>query len=86
MTTLFVLEGAAPGTSTNWTVAPARKPVPVIVIGVPPVIGPVMGLMPVTVGTVGDQTQLFVTMLVPQYTWHWNVGSEEAGALTDPLG
>jgi hypothetical protein len=38
-------------TVPNITVAPDRKPVPVIVTEVPPVVGPEVGLMAVTVGT-----------------------------------
>ena len=75
--TVLSLAGVPPDSSTKLTVEPVTKPVPVIVTGVPPVIGPVAGLMPVTVGTVGDQTQLSVTMLVPQYTWH---GADDGGA------
>ena len=34
----------------NFTVAPDRNPVPVIVTAVPPAAGPELGAMPVTVG------------------------------------
>ncbi len=37
----------------NLTVAPAKKPVPVMVTAVPPVVGPVLGAMAVTVGALG---------------------------------
>jgi hypothetical protein len=37
-------------TVPNITVAPDRKPVPVMVTEVPPVVGPEVGLMAVTVG------------------------------------
>jgi hypothetical protein len=33
-----------------FTVAPARKPVPVMVTAVPPLVGPVLGVIDVTVG------------------------------------
>ena len=51
-------------------VAPATKPVPVMASDVPPVIGPVVVPRPDTVGTVGDQAQLFTVNPVPQYTTH----------------
>ena len=38
-------------TVPNITVAPEAKPVPVMVTEVPPVVGPDVGLMLVTVGT-----------------------------------
>ena len=38
-------------TVPNITVAPDTKPVPVMVTEVPPVVGPEVGLMAVTVGT-----------------------------------
>ena len=34
----------------SFTVAPARKPVPVMVTAVPPAAGPVLGVIAVTVG------------------------------------
>lgn len=45
--TIMLLAGLAP----NWTlVAPGRKLVPVIVIAVPPAVGPALALIAVTVG------------------------------------
>ena len=46
LTTVTLVAAALP----NVTVAPAPKFVPVIVIAVPPVVGPVLGLTLVTVG------------------------------------
>ena len=40
-------------TEPNFTVAPVRKPVPVIVTEVPPVVGPDVGDNEVTVGKIG---------------------------------
>jgi hypothetical protein len=62
------LLGAPPDSSTKVTVEPLTKPVPVIVTVVPPAIEPVAGLMLVTLGTVGDQTQLSTVIVVPQKT------------------
>ena len=64
--TTLSLVGALPDSSTKLTVAPVTNPVPVIVTDVPPLIEPDAGLIPVTVGTVGDHNQLSVIMPVPQ--------------------
>ena len=40
------------GVEPKFTVAPATNPVPVIVTVLPPATGPVLGLTPVTVGSV----------------------------------
>ena len=53
-----------------------------IVTDVPPVMGPVVVPMLVTVGRVGDQVQLFTVIPVPQYTTH----CAEVGELTMPAG
>ena len=59
--------GEPPDSSTKLTVVPVVKPVPLIVTDVPPRIEPEEGLMFVTVGSTGDQSQLSVVMPVPQY-------------------
>jgi hypothetical protein len=78
--------GVPPDSSMKFTVvAPApllEKPVPLIVTDVPPVVGPVLTLRLVMVGTTGDHTQLFIVMPVPQYTTHCAV----VGALITPVG
>jgi hypothetical protein len=63
------LVAVPPDSSTKATVvAPLTKPVPETVTDVPPLVGPVAGLRPVTAGTTGDQPQLSTDILVPQYT------------------
>src|ERR1700676_5360511 len=42
-----------PAVVPNFTTVAPAKPVPVTVTGVPPVVGPVLGLTPVAVGTGG---------------------------------
>jgi hypothetical protein len=76
MTTL-PLTGEPPLSSTKLTeVALGEKPVPLIVIAVPPaIVGTGVGLQLrlCTTGTTGDQSQLFTVILVPQYVTHWLV-------------
>ena len=50
-----MLAGAT-ATLLNCSVSPDTKPVPVIVTGVPPVIGPELGVTAVSVGNVGVGT------------------------------
>ena len=64
--------GEFPDSSMKLTVAPLVNPVPVIVsdCDVLPVMGPLDELSDVIVGIVGDQTQLFMVMELPQYVTH----------------
>jgi hypothetical protein len=62
----FPAAGVLPDSSTKLTVVPLTKPTPEIVTFVPPVMGPEVLWTPVTLGTIGDRTQLFTVMLVPQ--------------------
>ena len=57
------------GVPPTLTVAPAAKLVPVIAIGVPPAVGPEVGLTAVTVGgaTAGQFANLKVPMRVCQF-------------------
>jgi hypothetical protein len=66
----LALEGTPPCSSTKLTVEPATNPVPVMVTGVPPVMGPAVPLRLETAGTTGAHTQLSTVMVVPQYTTH----------------
>src|SRR3989475_13016985 len=63
LTTLTPVAGVPP----TVTVAPAAKFVPVIVIAVPPAVGPEVGLTPDTVGPVGQFANLKVPMRVCQF-------------------
>ena len=67
--TTFELDAASPDSSTKLTLDPGTNPVPVIVKGVPPTSGVVLGdvEMEVTAGTVGLHCQLSCVVLCPQY-------------------
>jgi hypothetical protein len=71
-TTTLLLVGVPPDSSMKLTVlrvvafAPVTNPVPAMVTEVPPVMEPELVARPVTVGTVGDQAQLFTVIPVPQ--------------------
>ena len=64
LTTFTPVAGVPP----RLTVAPGRKPVPVMVTEVPPAAGPVLGLIEVTVGTGFDAEPFKRTKLATEGT------------------
>jgi hypothetical protein len=59
------LTAVPPDSSTKLTVAPVKKPVPLIVTDVPPAVDPDVGVRPVTVGGVDAYVKLLLYELVP---------------------
>ena len=80
--TTLLANGTPLVSAMKLTEEPVVNPVPVMLIAVPPVIGPDVALIAVTVGTVGFQVQLFTAMLEPQYCTQ----AAEVGGATPPVG
>jgi hypothetical protein len=83
------LTGAPPDSHRKLTVSSATNPVPLMLIVVPPVVEPEVGLMELTTGTTGFQSQLSCVMLSPQLPLLGTMGVHCLGladGVTDPGG